>query len=405
MTIWILALVLLGSGVGMGLRQGAIRAAFSFVGILSAALLAAPAGRIFKPLLAHVGIHNQTLVWMIAPVEAFVLVLVLFKAAGFFVHRKTEMFYKYQAGDLRLSLWTRLNSRLGACVGVLNGTAYLVLVCFAIYNFSYWTVQIAPSDNETRMTKLVNRLGRDLDSTGMSRAAHSVAPLPDDFYKVADLAGLICQNPQLSDRLAHYPPFLSLIERDDLQQLAQDNDFSNAWASQAPMGQLLNQPAFKAVLQNNDLIDTVWMTVQTNLDDLLAYLQTGKSAKYDPEEILGRWDFNVGVTIAFLRQSRPNIPASEMRAVRAWMLQAYADTTFVAGGDGQAFLKNLPQLKPGKPPTTEKATWQGSWTADDTNYDVALTSNGENKSMTAKTDGARLTLKDDKNTLIFDRED
>ncbi len=32
-------------------------------------------------------------------------------------------------------------------------------------------------------------------------------------------------------------------------------------------------------------------------------------------------------------------------------------------------------------------------------------SNGENKSLTAQTTGARLTLKDDKNTLIFDRED
>jgi hypothetical protein len=405
MTIWILALVLLGSGAGMGLRQGAIRAAFSFVGILFGILLAVPVGKLLKLLLPHVGIHNQTLIWMIAPIEAFILVLVLFKIAGFFVHRKADMFYKYQAGDLRLSLWTRLNSRLGACVGVLNGAMYLVLVCFAIYNFSYWTVQVASSDNETRVTKLVNRLGHDLDSTGMSKAAHSVAPLPDNFYKVADLAGLVTQNPQLSDRLAHYPPFLSLIERDDLQQLAQDGDFSNAWASQAPMGQLLNQPAVKNILQNNDLIDTVWATVQTNLDDLLNYLQTGKSAKYDPEKILGRWDFNVGVTVAFLRQARPNIPASEMRAVRAWMLQAYADTTFVAGGDGQAFLKNLPHLKPGTPPTTEKATWKGSWTEDDTNYDLTLTSNGENKSMTAKTDGARLTLKDDKDTLIFDRED
>jgi hypothetical protein len=405
MTIWILALVLLGSGAGMGLRQGAIRAAFSFAGILSGILLAAPVGKLLKLLLPHVGMHNQTLIWVIAPTEAFVIVLVLFKVAGFFVHRKTEMFYKYQAGDLRLSLWERLNSRLGACVGVLNGSMYLVLVCFVIYNFSYWTVQVASSDNETRMTKLVNRLGQDLDTTGMSKAAHSVAPMPDNFYKVADLAGLVCQNPQLSDRLAHYPPFLSLIERDDLQQLAQDGDFSNAWASQVPMGQLLNQPAFKTVLQNNDLMDTVWTTAQTNLDDLLTYLQTGKSPKYDPEKILGRWDFNVGVTIAFLRQARPNIPASEMRSVRAWMLEAYADTTFVAGDDGQAFLKNLPQLKPGKPPTTEKATWKGSWTADDTNYDLTLTSDGENKSMTAKTDGARLTLTDDKNILIFDRED
>jgi hypothetical protein len=103
-----------------------------------------------------------------------------------------------------------------------------------------------------------------------------------------------------------------------------------------------------------------------------------------------------------LRQARPNIPASEMRGIRALWTQGFADTTFIAGGDGQAFLKNLPNFKK-QPPEPE--TWKGSWSGNGTNYDLTLASNGENKSMTAQTSGARMTLKDDKNTLIFDRED
>jgi hypothetical protein len=402
MTIWILALVLLAASIALGHKLGAIRAAFSFVGILFALLLADPVGKIFKPMLTHIGFQSPTLIWMIAPVEAFVLVLILFKVAGFYVHRKVNVYYKYKAGDLRLSLWERLNARLGACVGVLNGAAYLVLICFVIYNFSYWTVQIASSDDETRMTKLINHLGRDLDSTGMDKAAHSVAPMPDNFYKVADLAGLICQNQQLSDRLARYPAFISLVERDDFQQLAQNADFKSAWDSHAPMGQIMNEPQVKTILKNHELIDTVWTTVQTNLDDLNAYLKTGKSAKYDPEKILGRWDFNVSTTVAMLGVAQPNIHASEMKAIRALWTQGFADTTFVAGSDGQVFLKNLPNFKK-QPPTP--ATWKGLWTEDGTNYDLTLSSNGENKSMSAKTDGARLTLTDDKNTLIFERED
>jgi len=391
----------------LGLRQGAIRASFSFAGIFFAFLLAALIGKFLKPLLPHVGIHNPTLVWMIAPIEAFVLVLVLFKVTGFVVHRKVSVYYKYKAGDLRLALWERLNSRLGACVGLLNGAAYLVLVCLVIYNFSYWTVQVASSDNETKTTQFINRLGHDLEDTGMAKVAHAAAPLPASFYKVADLFGLIFQNPQVGQRLLNYPPFLSLLERDDLQQLAQNSDFTSAWNEHAPLGQLLNEPAVKNILQDKDLINIVWGLLQTNMDDLTVYLKTGKSPKYDPEKILGRWDFNVSVTVAMLRQSRPNIPASEMRAARAWMSQAYADTTFVAGGDGQAFLKKLPQLKMqrGKLPTTEIATWKGSWMANDTNYDLSLSSNGENKSMTAQTDGTRLTLKGDKNLLVFDREE
>jgi len=94
-----------------------------------------------------------------------------------------------------------------------------------------------------------------------------------------------------------------------------------------------------------------------------------------------------------------------MKSIRAWMTKSYEDTTFVAGTDGQAFLKNLPRLVPGKPPTTEIATWTGSWTANDTtNYDLTLTANGENKSMSARISNDRLTLTDDKSTLIFERE-
>jgi hypothetical protein len=408
MSIWILALVLFAACIALGHKLGAINAAFTFVGILFGALLAAPVGKIFKPLLPHIGLHDRTAVWAIAPIVGFILVMILFRIAGHFVHRKVEVYYKYQAGELRQALWERLNARLGACIGTLNGTAYLVLISFMIFNFSYWTAQVMTSDDESRTAKLVNRLGSDLQSTGLNKAARSLVTMPEDFYTMADLAGLICQNrqtPRFSDRLADYPPFISLCERDELQQLTKDADFTTAWNSGAPMGQVLNQPAFKEIVKNTDLVDSVWTLAQTNLDDLTAYIKTGKSAKYDSEKILGRWDFDVSVTVAMLRQAQPNIPASQMRSVRAWMVKSYTDTTFVAGSDGQVFLKNLPQLKPGKPPTTDFANWNGSWTANDTNYDLSLSSNGTDKFMTAETDGARMTIKEGKNTLIFEHED
>ena len=61
MTIWILAVLIMVSVALAGWRQGAIRAAFSFVGILVAALLAVPVGRIFQPLLPHLGAGNPVL--------------------------------------------------------------------------------------------------------------------------------------------------------------------------------------------------------------------------------------------------------------------------------------------------------------------------------------------------------
>ena len=56
MIFWLLALVLLASLAGLGYRQGAIRMAFSSVGILLGALLAGPLGKLLKPLLIGLGL-------------------------------------------------------------------------------------------------------------------------------------------------------------------------------------------------------------------------------------------------------------------------------------------------------------------------------------------------------------
>ena len=408
MTIWILAFVLLASTAGLGLRQGVIRAAFSFVGIVAAALFAGPLGKLLRPQFQHVGIGNPVLTWLIAPFAVFVIILILFKVAGFFVQRYVDLFYKYKAGDLRRRLWERLNLRLGLCVGLLNGTAYLILVSFVIYNLSYVTAQVAPSDNETRTIKFINRLGRDLETIGLAKTARSVFVMPDMYYKLADLAGLLRQNPQLSDRLATYPAFLSWSERDDFKQLGQDGDFQNSWKNLSPINQLMDNSQFKTMLNNNDLTTMIFNIVQGDWDDLNGYLKTGKSPKYDSEKILGRWDFNASVTITTLRQTQPNIQPNAMRAARTWMTQAYADTTFVAGADKQAFLKNLPHLKiqPNQPPITEKSTWQGQWKDDGIDYDLSLSNNGQSKLMTVRTDGKRLTIKSGKDpVLVFDHEE
>ncbi len=242
MTIWILALLLLAAGAGLGLRQGAIRAAVSFVGIVVAVMFAGMLGKPIKLLFPHVGIQNPALIWALAPLVAFIIILIVFKVIGFFVHRKVYLFYKYQAGDLRLNLWERLNSRLGLRIGLLNGTAYLLLVSFLIFNFSYWTVQVAPATTESVMIRVPNQMGRDLEATGLAGAARSIISLPDRYYQLADLAGLLRQNPRLKDRLGKYPAFLSLTERDDFKQLGQDNDFQSAWKNLGPVAQLLNRP-------------------------------------------------------------------------------------------------------------------------------------------------------------------
>ena len=396
--IWILALLVLAAGVGMGLRLGAIITSFSFLSLVMATLFANLIGKLFKHVLPHVGIQDPVLLWIVSPIVGFFFVYVLFMALGFEVHRRVSVYYKYKAGDLRLALWERLNHRLGACTGVLNGAAWLVLISFFIFNLSYWTAQIAPSGDEARMTRIINDLGDGLQSTGLDKAARAVGSVPDTFYKTANFAGLLAQNPALSARIASYPAFLSLAERSDVQQLAQDNSLMDAWKQGQPMGSILNQPEVKTIIQNTNLTATVWSIVQTNMDDLTNYLITGKSPKYDPEKIVGRWAFNVVPALAAVREAQPKITSAEMKEVRAVWTQAFANTTLVAGTDGQIFLKNVPDFKQHPP---ANVTWTGQWTGGDTNYD--LTFNGE--SATAETDGLRLTIKTSDTTYVFDRTD
>jgi hypothetical protein len=413
MTIWILALGLLISLAALGYRQGAIRVAFSLVGIIISAMLAGPLAHYVQPILPRVGIRDPTVVWLLSPLIVFWVLMIPFKSVGFLVHRKVELFFKYKAEGLQALRWSRLNTRLGLCLGPLNALVYLVLISFIIFDLSYWSVQVAVSDDEAKWIKLLNRLGRDSETTGFAQIARAMDPMPDSYFKYADLAGFLIQNPQLGDRLADYPMFISLTEREDFKQLGQDTEFQNAWKQHAPIQQLLDNSQFKSIRDNPETANLVWNIVQDNFDDLCDYLKSGKSAKYGSKAIVGRWDFNIAATTGKLLESRPVISSREMRALRAWVSQSYTNTAFVAGADRQAFLKNLPQMKvqpaqrgqPAAPPTTETTSWQGRWKEDGNGYELALNSGSKKQSMPAQVDGSRLIIKEEKTTLVFDRQD
>jgi hypothetical protein len=406
MSIWIFAILLMAAVSLAGWRQGAIRAAFAFVGIIFAALLAAPVGRLFHPLLPHLGVSNPVMGWWLAPVVGFIVASIPLKVASHMVHQRVEHFYKYKAGDLRLALWSRLNSRLGICVGLMNGAAYFVLISFFIFNLTYWTTQAtADTSNQPLPVRLANSLGDGLQSSGFSKTACGVGTLSPMYYKLADLSGLLMQNPQLAPRLAEYPGLTSLWQRDDMQSLITDSLLTNALASGASLGEIINDPSVQALLVNKDLTKVVLGALTNNLDDLTAYLNTGQSAKYGGEKILGSWSFNVGVTLAWLRQEQPKMGANEMAAIRALWAQAYAQTTFLLTADNQIFIKNWPKFvaqSQANQPAFQGLDGKGDWSRDGDNYTLHVTVNGEDKYLNGTTDGLRLRIKDGRNLLIFD---
>ena len=401
MTIWLLALVLMAGLAGLGFRQGAVRMAISFFGILIGALLAGPLGRLLKPVLLAFGLKNPTLLWLLGAPIVFVIISIIFKIVGLAVHQKVDVHFRYNAGDLRQSLWERLNARTGLCIGLFNGAAYLVLISFVIYMLAYWTFPLANSESDPKWVKIVNRLGQDLKSSGFSKVARAIDPMPQLWYDAADLAALLYYNPLADARLARYPGLFHLAERPEFQELGNDQEFIRLRQRQAPVMEVFDHGKVQAIFANPELLSIIWKTVVPDMPDLRDYLKTGRS-KYDAEKILGHWKFNVNVAMAMMRRSKPNISSTEMQKFKRYMTAAYAKTSFVAMPDHKAVLRSLPPTKltaAGSAASGQSLDCQ--WDGADGKYQITISSSD----VPAAVENDRLTIGSPGMELVFDRED
>jgi hypothetical protein len=406
-TVWILAVLVLAWLAGLGYRQGVIRVAFSFAGILLGALLAPRLAPLVEPVLPLVGVKNPLLVRLLAPCIVFLAVLALFKIAGLIVHQKVEVYYKYKGVELELSLWERLSQRLGLCLALFNGTAYLVLAASAVYPVSYATYQLATPGADPKTIRILNQLGKDLETTGMARVARSVDMAPAAYYDIADVAGLVYHNPLLQARLSRYPAFLGLAERPQFQDIAGDVHFTELQMKQAPIMELLYYPKMQAILKDPGLLNSIRDALVPDLPDLTNYLATGRSPKYDSEKILGRWNFDPAGTILLLRKARPNITSLDMKKWKLWMTANYTKASFVATPEQQALLKDFPHSRSsaeGEPPVGEPAL-QGRWKSAGDKYDLTFNADGKTEELTAEVQGDHLTLGGAGIDLAFARED
>lgn len=405
MTIWLLAVLLLAALAALGFRQGIVRVLLSFVGIVFGALLAAPLGHLFKPLLSLAGLKHPVWLALLPPCIGFLLVLTIFKIAGFILNKKVEMHYKYKSDDLRLAMWERLNHRLGLCLGLFNGAAYLVIASMSIYLLSYWTVQMATPESDPKGVRILNQMGQDLQRTGMNRVAVSVNKMPDTFYKAADVVGLIYHNPLLQARLSRYPTLLGLAEQPEFQDLANDKDFTELQMRQAPILELINYPKVQAIIKNPDVVRTVTNALLPNLSDLQTFLETGKSQTFT-SEIVGRWDFDVAGTMSLVRKARPNMTPAEVQKLRAAYSGNFAKTTFVAAPVDFAVLKDFPHVnRSSTPPTLELQRCEGHWNGDGNTSTVTLSIEGKDQQLTGEIHGDRLALSNQELNFAFVRED
>src|SRR5688572_22076549 len=232
MMLWVLAVLFVAVVALVGYYQGGIRAAFSFLGLIIAASVAGPLGNVLGPVIAAMGLKHPVILAFVGPIIAFLLILVIFKASAFAVNKQVENYYKYKDSETKRMLFDRLNTRLGIALGVANGVIYVFLFAVLMHVFGYFTAQARGSSNDSIITKMVTKVGEDVQSTGMIRAISPMVPANEDYYDAVDVFGAIYQNPLLQGRLGNYPVFVTLAERPEFKALGEDLKFQEFWLRQ-----------------------------------------------------------------------------------------------------------------------------------------------------------------------------
>ena len=335
MTIWIMATLLLALFGALGYAKGAIRMIFPLMGLGLGVLLAVPLGPTVKALVPLVGLKNPVWSILLPPVIVFFLIALLFIIVGFIVHWKINLYYKYRTDDYHRLSWERLNKRLGVSIGLVTGASYTLLLGLVIYILGYLTVQVSAGDNETGAIKYLNQARADLQASGLEKTVALFDPTPDTYYLASDILGLIYHNRLLESRLSAYPPFLTLAERQEFQDIANDTEYQNLLATQAPVAQLIENAKTQAILGNAEIVQQLQ---QTDLKDLLEYLKTGESPRFADTKILGRWQLDPYATLLQKKRHRSRMTTAEMRLLRQ-ELEFKKNLTLVATPDNSVKLK------------------------------------------------------------------
>jgi hypothetical protein len=332
MFIWILALVLFALFAAIGYMKGAIRMAVSLFGLFVALLLALPLSPMVQPLVPLVGLKNPVWSWLLPPVIVFFVLSGIFIAVSFFVHRKVELHYKYKTDDVQRLRWERLNQRLGICMGLVAGIAYLVIIGIVVFVLGYCTVQLSADESDPGLIKFLNKTRADLHETGLDRVVSKFDPAPPLYYEAADILGLIYHNPLLHNRLGNYPPFIGLAERPEFQEITNDADLMNKFQTKTSVAELVKEPKIQAILSSPEI------SAELQKIDLRVYLETGKSPKFDDEKILGRWQVDTEAVITSARKRKPDMTGAEL-AILKRVASSLSRVIFIATVDNKAIVK------------------------------------------------------------------
>lgn len=423
MIMWIAALVLMALTIGVGYRQGAIRTAFSFVGLIVAAMLAIPLAPLFAWVFPLIGFRNPLTPKFGAPIIAFFIVSFVFKAIAAFVHRKVDYHYRYNRQDAERAVWEVMNRRVGACIGALNGLVYFLVFALVVAVFGYTTMQIGGSESESKVLSFLGKAAVDLQDTHMDKVVASFNPAPEKYFDAADILGLLYHNRKLIDRAENYPVFAAMAEEPIYQSAGADKELQNLIHSKSSLAEVLDHPKVQEVMTNSDFMTKA---MDLDLQDFKTYLETGVSPKFEKEKLLGRWSYDVLATLRLNKALKPEVPASTWFRIKNEMTERFVGSVFTAfynnkvkfvlatNMDGKAtpYLAVPMRLANGRIQTNQVPKWfttnatysaVGTWSGSAPNYLITLANKNRTGTSEGRLENEHLSFQFENKTLSFTR--
>lgn len=348
MTIWLLALFIIAFYATTGRAAGMIYSLASFVGALVAAVVAPMLGELFVWVPELVGLPHPIWKAVLPPVMAFLAIIVAVASVGGVLQRRVYLHYKYldehdDAQFLRgdrehneqFLRWDRMNKNLGLVLGLFTGIIYLVVVSVGIWMTGYATGQVKSEDTHGGL-KFLNGLYDGAQSTGLGKFAAVFGLAPVEYYETADLVGLLYNNPNAYERLVTYPNLISLQHRDDIKDLVADTNLVSLIKGKSNIVLILTHPKILGLIQNTEL-----RAEYDKMDkaDLVSFLNTGKSAKWKDDPLVGYWRFDAKNTEEQFLSKYKQVPQPDRVRLGNYLKIAAFGLTLSFGTDQQAFLE------------------------------------------------------------------
>jgi hypothetical protein len=397
--VWLIALVCMGLVGVVGYYQGPVRGTFSFFGLVFGAVLAGPLSALTKHLLPLIGLDHPIWGIFVPQAIAFVLVMIIFLIAGQVLHQKIAFYFKYKADDVTRLSWQKMYSRVGFCVGLLNGSICFLLLMIPIYVGGYFTAEAQVGEGDPLSARFLTQTRAELQKDRLDHVVAAYDPMPPKVYKAADIAALVLHNPLSEARLSHYPPLLQLAERPEFKNLANDVSLQQLIQTQSKVIEIIKYPKVQAILTNAAITADVSVLIGNDLDDLQGFLMTGQSAKYDSEPILGIWTGNRIGTMTQVRQGQPGLTPLQLREKEQDIFPILEGLSLTAIPNGQMILK---KSTPNSPDNAVVA--MGTWKREGADYQVTLPGSHPETSDVRIENGNQLLLPKDGYVLVFDKE-